>query len=274
MKLNLLPSSISKSAGSKSALVLAIVIIAMASGFTFLLIGKGQKAKQSAVDKANEQRPKVQIVMGIADSADVIIQQVGPIDRNLKLVKAMEAHNTVYTSLYRDVMNYIPDFYRITSLNAAPGGESTTISMSGVLKTEQQYADLALALLRIPGVSAVSRSGFVFEHDFIPNLTPEDQDGTRIKQGETNLPSDPLDQMEALIQRANTGPRGFQNVGQFGTGEGPRGAMPKWSNVNMTLILAKNILTPNPRATIEQQGAAPAGNARGRGNTAGFGGGR
>lgn len=264
MKLNLLPSSISKSAGSKTAFVLMFVIWAAAAAGTYGLIKKGQDEKLAALDKVNQERPNVQRVMGIAESADEIIKMVGPIQKNVKLIQAMEAHNTVYTKLYRDIFSYVPDFYRVTSITATPNGSAAAIAITGVIKTEQHYTDLALAMLRIPGVTAVSRSGFVYERDFVPNLTPADQDGARIKQGETNLPSDPIEKMEALIQRAGGGTSGFQNVGQFGTGDGPRGAMPKWSTVNISLAINRDLKTPNPRATIEQQPEPAGGRGRGR----------
>lgn len=274
MKLNLLPGSVSKAQGSKASFVLMIVIIALASGFTFLMINKSKDTLSSALDQLPPEEAKVKKVLAISQSADAIIAQVGPMDRNLKLVKAMEEHNTVYTSLYRNILSYVPDFYRITNLTATPTGESCTINMTGVLKTETQYADLAISLFRIPNVTAVTRAGYNYERDFIPNLNLNDQEGERIKQGETNLPSDPIDNMNAMIQRAANKPRGFLNQGQFGTGEGPRGAMPKWSTVNITLLLTKNIQTPDPRSTIEQQVVTGAPGTVGRpgANTAGFGG--
>lgn len=256
-------------------MVVAIIIVGLACAGTFLLINEGRASLAAAREKVQAEVPRVQKTMGLAESAETIIAQVGPIDRNIKLIAAMEAHNKDYTSLYRDILNYVPDFYRITSINAAPSGENANVNMTGVLETERQYADLALAMFRIPGVASVSRAGFTYERDYVPALNTDDQDGLKVKQGEQNLPSKPIEQMEELIRRAASKPRGFLNEGGFGTGEGPRGAMPKWSVVNISLVVARNIQTPNPRATIEQQGGGggAAGRAgRGGANVAGFGG--
>src|SRR2546430_13626538 len=59
-----------------------------------------------------------------------------------------------YTTLFRS------QFFRINSITATPNDANTvTVTMNGVIHTAQEYADLMLALLRIPGAQAVSRSG-------------------------------------------------------------------------------------------------------------------
>jgi hypothetical protein len=212
MKLNLLPSHVAKSQGSKGAFFVMILIIAFAGAATFVLINTGRGKLEAARDRADELRPKVAIAMGNSQMADQVIQRVTGIDRNLKLTAAMTEHNTKYVALYQDVMSHIPSFYRINSLAAAPSGpDSCTVQMTGVLKTHKQYADLVAALYRMPGVVSVARNGYNDVSPYVPNLNTGDQIGTPIKPGEANLPSDPDLRMQEMIRRANSGPTGFQH---------------------------------------------------------------
>lgn len=224
-----------------------------------------------------EMIPKVERVMGQSDMADIVIAKATIIDRNLKLVRAMNEHNTDFTDLYRDVVEYIPSFYRINSLAAVSNGEvGATVTMSGVLQTSQQYADLMVALYRIPNINSVSRVGFTASDPYVPSIIESDQFGTPINPGEANLPSDPEQRMAAMIQRASGSTSGFQNVSNFGSEVNPKGPMPGWSVVTVTLVIGNvDIRTPNPKATIDQQTAGGAGTggpgAPGAGGTPGFG---
>ena len=264
MKLNLLPSHVSKSAGSKTALFLFMPLIIVAFfAVSLLLVTKGKADKEVAEDKVNRLRPLVQNVMGKSRMADTVMVKATAIDRNLKLVAAMDRHNTDYTDLYRLVMEHIPSFYRINSISAAPSGTiGATVTLSGVLRTSQQYADLVIALYDIPGVSNVSRVGFVPDDAYVPSLNETDQTGQMIKPGEENMPSDPQERLDATVQRASGGTGGFEGVGNFGENINPKGAMPGWSTVTVTISISSGDLrTPNPDATIEQHGtgAAPGG---------------
>ena len=273
MKLNLLPSHVAKSAGSKTALFLIMPVIIIAFfAVSFLLVGRGNKEVSDAEDRVNDLMPKVQRVMGQSRMADTVMARVEAIDRNLKLVEAMKSHNTDYTDLYTEVVKYIPSFYRINSMSAVPAGEAgATVTLNGVLRTSQDYADLVIALYRWQLVTNVSRVGFVADDAYVPNLNESDQRGRMIKPGEANMPSDPQEELAETIQRASGGTSGFQGFSNFGTDINPKGAMPGWSTVTVTIsVNSGNIRTPNPRATIEQHGSGGATGGAG-GAPAGFG---
>jgi hypothetical protein len=272
MKLNLLPKHVAKSQGSRAAFIVMWIIIGAFAAVTFLLIKSGQQQLADARAPIEERRAIVARAMGNSAMADTIIAEMTNIDRNIKLTDAMLSHNSAHTDLYREVMGYIPSYYRITSISAAPGGpEACTVNMQGVLKTHKQYADLVLALYRMPGVTSVTRGGYSLVDPRVPALNESDQLGTAIKPGEANLPSDPEARMAALIQRAQQ-PTGFQNVNNFGTENSFKGAMPDWSTVTVTMTVSgKNITTPDPRGTLLQggTGGAQGGQPAGRGATGG-----
>lgn len=269
MKLNLLPSHVARAQGSKGMFFVALVILLLCGFGTFLMIGQGNSAVDDANARVDEQVPLVQAAMGKSQMADIVMSRATLIDRNLKLTAAMEAHNTVYVKLYRDVMENIPSFYRINSISAAPTGpDSCTVNLTGVLLTSQEYADLVAALWRMPGVTSVGRSGFVDNRTVVPALNRSDQITTAVRPGEPNLPSDPEERMQALITRAQGPSTGFAGT-EFGTDASPKGAIPGWSSVAITMQLGNRaIRTPNPRATINQQ----AGSGLGANVAAGFGG--
>lgn len=271
MKLNLLPKHVAKSQGSKGAFFVMVIIVAVCGAMAYMLIQSGRGQLQAERDKVEPARQKVAKALGNSAMADTVISRVTGIDRNLKLTEAMLAHNTKYVDLYREVMQYIPSYYRITNLSATPTGADTcSVTMSGVLQTHKQYADLVAALYRMPNVTGVARSGYAIIDPYVPNLNEQDQIGTMIKPGEANLPSDPDERMAALIQRASGEPRGFLGIGAFGTEETPKGAMPDWSTVNITMTLAQRVMqVPNPRATLDQAATGGGGTS----TPAGFGGG-
>ncbi|MEX2243800.1 MAG: hypothetical protein WD716_08150 [Fimbriimonadaceae bacterium] len=272
MKLNLLPSHVAKSQGSKAMIFVMVLIIAIAGAATWALITTGRGKLEAARDRADELRPKVATAMGNSQMADQVIQRVTGIDRNLKLTTAMTEHNVKYVGLYREVMGYIPSFYRINSMSAAPSGpDSCTVQMTGVLQTHKQYADLVVALYRMPGVVSVARNGYSDNSPYVPNLNTDDQFGTTIRPGEPNLPSDPDLRMQEMIRRANSGPTGFQGVGGFGQDVFPKGAMPDWSTVSVTMQIAgRQLQVPNPRATLDQHAGTGAATGQPASNT-GFG---
>jgi hypothetical protein len=262
MKLNLLPKHVAKAQGSKGAFFVAIIIIAVCGALAFGMIQTGRKQLDEARAKVEPARNTVAQAMGHSAMADTVISRVTGIDRNLKLTEAMLAHNSKYIELYREVMAYIPSYYRINSLTATPTGPDTvSVSMSGVMQTHRQYADIIAALYRMPGVQSVSRSNYAIVDPYVPPLTEEDQLGTMIRPGEANLSSDPLERMAQLQQRAANEPDGFQGVGGFGTEQMPKGAMPDWSTVNITMVIGgKPMQVPNPRATLDQAAVDGGGN--------------
>lgn len=275
MKLNLLPKHVAKSQGSKAAFFVMLLIVGASAAGTFFLIQMGRQQLADAKEPIEARRAAVARTMGKSQMADTIIAEMTNINRNIMLTEAMIAHNSAYVDLYRDVMGYIPSFYRITSLSASPtGAEGCTVNMQGVLQTHKQYSDLALALYRMPGVTNVTRGGYTIVDPAVPALNEQDQIGSAIKPGEANLPSDPEARLAAIIQRAQS-PTGFQNVNNFGTENPLKGAMPEWSTVTVTMtITGRNIQTPNPRATLLQggTGGAQGGNTQQGGNPRGQGG--
>jgi hypothetical protein len=260
MKLNLLPKHVAKSQGAKGALFMAVLIVGASAVGLYWLMTSSQAALAEAKEPIPQLRSTVETAMGNSIMADTVIADMTNIDRNIKLTSAMLAHNTSYVSLYREVLGNVPSYYRVMNLNASPTGpDGCVVTMSGVLKTHQQYADLVIALYRMPGVTNVTRGGYTFTAPRVPSLVEPDQIGTPVKPGEANLPSDPEERMAELIQRANE-PTGFLGVNNFGTENTLKGAMPEWSNVTVSLtITGRNIQTPNPRGTLLAGGGGPAG---------------
>ncbi len=261
MKLNLLPQSVSKAGALRGAIVAAVVLalagIAIGAGLIAVSAGAKASAKQDAIDK----QKLAADAKATADQADAQIAAATVITRNQKLAEAMNEHNRKYVDLYRDVLRYVPAYYRVTSLNAVPQAEGvTTVTVSGYLETYRQYADLAIALWKIPDAVSVSRAGYEIDSAAVPPLTESDQVGAPIRPGESPLPSDQLELLEALQSRAASQPEGFLNQGGFGTlDDTNRGAMPGYSQVTMTLTIARDMRTPDPRATITA-GATAGGN--------------
>jgi hypothetical protein len=146
MKLNLLPKHVAKSQGSKAAFFVMLVIIALSAAFTFLMIKNGQQQLAEAKEPIEGLRRQVGVAMGNSAMADTVIAEMTNIDRNIKLTNAMLEHNAKYVDLYREVMSYVPSYYRLTSITATPAGaEGCVVTMNGVLKTHRQYADLSTA---------------------------------------------------------------------------------------------------------------------------------
>lgn len=271
MKLNLLPKTVSEAGATRTAIILSVVVF-------LLLLGVGAGAmvwSNAELAKARERvaalQPEYQRVQENSRLAEAKMAENAALIRNVALAQAMLEHNTKYPDLYDDLRGYIPPYYRLQSMSATPGGPGTCqVVLVGVLQTFQQYADLAIALRRIPDVIAVSRAGFTPLDQYVPNLVIGDQTAEPVRPGEPRLPQDPIDRLNFLIAQAQQG-SGFTGVGGFGTGdpEQPRGAMPDWSVVTMTLVLARDIQTPDPGATLGSQGM---GAGQGTGGPAGFGG--
>lgn len=264
MKLNLLPTYVSKEKQGRFAFVLSALIAIGALALMIFMTRTSREALDAEKKRIAEARPNAQLAVATSKRADAVIAENRGLILNINLAEAMNKHNTVYPDLFDEVRKYIPDFYRISSMAAVPNGaESCTVTMTGYLTTFQEYADLMIALLRIPGATAVSRSGFQFNEPGVPGLIPEDQQGRVIKPGEPRIPDDPHDRLDQQI--ANAQVTSFQNAGGFGTSETPivRGAMPTQSTVTVAVVIAgKNIQTPNPRQTLAESaalwGGAPA----------------
>lgn len=259
MKLNLLPTSVSKGKQTQTAILLSALVAVLSVAGAIGMIITSRAEMQQAAQAAADAKPRAELAAATAKYADEIIAQARVILTNINLADEMSKHSTVYPDLYDEVRRYIPGFYRVTSMSATAGGPATTtLNLNGVLHTYQEYADLMLALYRIPGVQTVARAGYQDTDKYVPQLSPADQFGRPIRPGEQPIPDDPLERLDQMI--AQGGVSGFNGTGGFGGPPGPRGAMPSYSTVAVTVVLARGVQTPDPRGTLGSIGsAAPAG---------------
>ncbi len=252
MKLNLLPTYVSKEKQGRFAVIGSALLAIVGVLAMLFMIRSSRDAVQVQQDRIVAAKPDADRAFAISGQADEVMNQARGLILNMNLAEAMNSHSKVYPDLYDEVKQYIPAFYRISSLNAVPNGaESVTIVMTGYLKTFQEYSDLMVALLKIPGATAVSRSGFQLNDPLVPNLVPEAQIARQIKPTDSRIPDNPMDRLDLLIAEAQL--TGFQNAGGFGTHGTPmvRGAMPNQSTVTVAVVIAgKNIQTPDPRGTL------------------------
>ena len=252
MKLNLLPTSVSKASTAKGMYFVAIAVAALGiiAGVGLAVASKGALAQAEADAKSKMQRAAD--AKATAEQAEVQIAAAAVINRNQKLSEAMMDHNRRYVDLYAKVLKHVPAYYRLDTISATPGGENaTTVTLNGYIQSFRQYADLSIALWKIPNAVSVNRAGYQIVDPVVSPLTEADQIGQPVRPGETALPTDPLDRLDAMIARAASAQQGFLGEGNFGAADTQaRGAMPGYSQVTMTVILAEDIRTPDPRATI------------------------
>ncbi|HRJ25996.1 MAG TPA: hypothetical protein PLO61_00625 [Fimbriimonadaceae bacterium] len=268
MKLNLLPPYVSKAGQSKRAWLVSILLIGGSLAAAAFMIIKSKGDLDLATKEASEARPAYDATVAKAQEADTVIAQGTGYASNVRLAEAMKRQHTVYLDLYRDVLGYMPAFFRVRSIQASPSGEGNAlVRIQGVLYSHQQYADMMLALLRIPGAAQISREGFNLNDPAVPRLTFDDQIGIPRASGEVPLPSDPLERFEVMLATGSE-PTDFAGVGGYGLPEGVRGPMPGGSSVTFTVTLVgRNLQTPNPRESIRKTGGAGAAPAPAGGNT-------
>ncbi len=257
MKLNLLPTYVSKGNQAKTATVLSVLLalVGVLGAIGLIFISK----KQLQDERANAEGKMERAVRAVAVSkrADEVVADAQMIIRNINLADSMLKHSDVYPDLYRDLKPYIPGFFRTTSLRAtAIDAQTATVEISGTLKTYQQYADLMIALLRIPGATAVTRGGYVNNDPYIPSLTPQDLNGRPIRPGQANIPDNRYDRLAQFQTQGSV--TGYTGQGGFGTGDTSqaRGAMPGYSLVTVSVVIPRNLQSPDPRATLQSQGPA------------------
>ncbi len=249
-------------------LIVASIVLA------FFMIATAGKALTEAKADSDAAKGPAEAAVAEAKKADVIIASGTGIESNIRLAEAMKKHNTTYVELYRDVLSYMPNFFRVRAIQAQPTGDTGAIvQIQGVLYTYQEYADVMLALLRIPGATTVSRDGFNLNEPFVPNINLIDEIGIPGRNGEPRVSSDPLTRFEIMVASSSE-PPGFVGVGGYGSpGVPDRGAMPGGSQVNLTVtIVGRNLQTPDPRASIKAHhtagATAPAPSTPPAGNTA------
>lgn len=261
MKLNLIPTYVSKEGQSKVFMVLGILIFLLSCGAAFGMIAMSQAAADAAYNNAQSKQQDAANAVATANFADDVVKPAAGIDKNIKLARAMNLHSSTYPDLYDEVLSYVPSFMRVTAISAAPtSADGVTVTLSGILSSFQQYADANLALLRIPNVTNVVRSDYELNDRQVPNLVGADQIGAPVKAGEEPMPSDPWARFEETVNRANAGTNmSYQGLNGFGDPDATtKGAGPNSSPVTFVITLSgRNLQAPNPRATIEARGGAP-----------------
>ena len=268
MKLNLLPTYVGKERAARSAILLSLVLAVIGIGASVFMITSSREARRKAEEDMVSWQARAAAAVAESKKADLIVQNARVLILNTNLATAMNTHNFDYVDLYSTVRKYIPGFFRLTSMSAQPAGTDSVVTLQGVIQTQQQYADLMLALLRIPGAKSVTRSGYQIVEQIVPNLTEGSQNGRPILRGSAPIPDDPLERMDYLMNQPRR--TGFLNQGGFGQ-DNPtqaKGAMPDWSSITVSVVVPKNIQTPNPRATLASIGSAT-GNAPAQGGPAG-----
>lgn len=260
MKLNLLPATVSRGRATKSAWVLSIVFGLLAIGASIAMVMTSSKALADAKAAHADALIPAQATVAMAAKGDEYMRdpKVQALVRNVSLAQAMIQHNDKYPALYNDTLRWVPPFFRITSLSATPmGDQQAVVSMTGTLATFQQYADLMLALMRNPRALSVTRSGFVPNAPYVPNLVEVDQTGRLRLPNQQPIPDDPLERLTYFESQGAT--TGFDGVGNFGSGDNAtRLAMPNQSLVTVSVVVTAPIMTPNPRASMAVKSAPAA----------------
>jgi hypothetical protein len=257
MKLNLLPTYVSKEKATRSAFVISILLFLALIGASMLLYVSGSNDFENSKEGIAQLEGDADAAKKTGDYADEVMLKSTVLLRNTALAQAMLDHNKVYPALYDEARRYIPSFYRVTSMSASPMGAGvSTLTLVGVLNSPQQYADLMLALLRWDKVQSLSRAGLNDNAMYVPAPTPLDQLAKPRKPGDAPIPDDPLKRLDYFIGRGRV--TGYQAAGGFGSGaDGTFGPMPGYSQVTVTIVLKTDLQTPNPRATLALNMTAP-----------------
>ncbi len=262
MKVNLLPRSVGADALVKRSFFIGLLILIIAILGSAVLVAKGKSDLANAEDANTQAMARASATKAEYDQADAVMAEPDTLllARNIQLASAMQQHCATYPNLYNLVRRYVPSFYRLTSISAAPVDAKTcTVTMTGTIDSFQHYADVMLALWRIPGASSVGRSPYTITPTVVPALTPDDQIGTPIPEGSTNIPTDPLQRIDALSASAGTDT--YSGVGNFGGDPTEtKGATPTESLVTIQVTLPFQLQTPDPQATLSTTptAAAPA----------------
>lgn len=257
MKLNLLPSKVSTESSRLPAILTGVALAVFGILAMLAMIMISNKNLSDAKRDAVSQQQAAANAVATAQAAETQMAAAATIIRNQRLAEAMLVHNYKYVDLYNDVLDHVPSYYRLISIQAVPSGPMTTVTLTGQLQTYAQYADLAIAMWKIPDAVQVVRSGYEMDEMTVPTLTEQDQSGMPRRPGQEPLPPyrDISERIDALVQRAADAPRGFQDSEGFGTGPvagEPRGPLAGYSTVTMTISLNRNMQVPNPRATVLQ----------------------
>jgi len=257
MKLNLIPTSAVRTGGSKFAWVIMAIMIAAS---TYAAINMNRQAatvlNKSKTDVAENQGPSDNVNNLVGEGDKIMSQASGPM-LNTQLVQAMQAHCRVYPDFYDDLFKYLPGYFRITAASVTPNdGNTCTLTMTGTVGSLHEYTDLVLALMRIKGAQQVTRSGYQLTFSFVQPLSADTQHTWKTLPGQARQTDDPIQRLDSRIGSAHS--TDFVGVGTFGTPGLPRtrGAMPSETLLTVGVVLTRNLMTPNPRATLAGAGAA------------------
>ncbi|MBS1706692.1 MAG: hypothetical protein JST40_12530 [Armatimonadetes bacterium] len=287
MKLNLLPTYVSKGAQSRTAAIFSILFFLLSIVGAVLMMTTSSARLAAAKSQVEELTPQHNQVLTLAKSAETEAAKGAPVQRNIDLTNAMLAQNTKYTTFYRMIARYIPSYLRVNRMSVTPMTEtSCQLNINGVIQSFQKYADVSLILLRIPGAMTIARDGYVLRDTYVPNLIETDQYGIPYQRGDNRRPSPnaggpnggPDEQLNYLMAQASQGATGFTGQGNFGVeGATQKLAMPGENDVTYTIVLQQdptltgdesvsyNFMTPNPTEALKPSaigaGGAPAGGA-------------
>ncbi len=268
MKLNLLPTTVSKGKQAKSGIFLSALIAIVGAIVAIFVSTSSSKALATARQDYEDSRGPAEAAAAKAAEADTILNAPGSVAliRDARLAEAMDKHNDVYPDLYEGLKPYIPSFFRVNSMFATPAApDSSTITLVGTIKTYQQYADLMLAFSRYPGLVSVGRAGYQTNDEIVPNLSPVDQLGTPHKPTDGPVPEDKLERLTYFQSQVQ--PQGYTGIGNFGSGtDSTRGAMPDYSLVTVTLTTTKNLMVPLPKSTLSSSGSTTSATGGGAGS--------
>jgi len=274
MKLNLLPTTVSKGKQAQSAVIFSVLIaLAGIALGGWLSVSSQHELDAAKADQLASVDPAAAAYKKSTD-ADTILAGEKSVDliKNANLAEAMIKHNDVYPDLYEGVKPYIPSFFRINSLSASSSGENSNITMIGTIDTYQQYADLMLAFSRYPGLLSISRSGYIDRSVFVPNINTVDEVGRPRREDEAPIPDDKL--LRLAYFQSNVRQESYTGEGNFGTGtDSTKGAMPEASLITVVLTVKKDLRVPEPRQTLGAGGASAGGAAGPMGGMGGPGGG-
>ena len=269
MKLNLLPTYVGKGKQLTLAIIFGVMLIAASVGVTVVMISNANQQLDKVKTQANQYDKPVQDAMDHAAKAAQVIAPLHDVVRNINLANAMLDHNKVYPDFYTGIFPQIPDFFRVNSVTATPvDGNTVNLRLVGVLKTQEQYRDLLLGLLRMKGAQTVTRSAFTPKFAVLPGVTATDQNPQIPDPDQPDLPKDPLQRLDALI--ASGQQRAFVPAPGYGGDPGERGPMPDYQLITVTVVLTGyNLLTPNPSATLGVSTSPGGGGGRGGKNAGG-----
>lgn len=284
MKLNLLPTTVSKGAQAKTAFIFSLLLFVLSILGTIAMIVLSGNNLKTAKQEVEELRPRAASIMAKAREAETVAASGVILKRNIDLAAAMDVQNKKYPEFYDAVIPYIPPYFRVNRMQVTPVSEnSCLLTLGGVIQSFQLYSDAPLALLRIPGARTVSRTGYEVLRDMVvPNLIESDQRALAYRRDQGRKP--PMDQegplggpdqrLNYLISQATQGSTGFTGVGNFGNPVvNQRSALPEWQNVQFTVLIERDpnapadkqlnvdFRTPNPRESLKPGVLATAGQA-------------